>query len=518
MHALSDSAWPVLDDLLSRVTSARRRVAAAQALEATLLAEAIDVVAARTELRRQEAVAAGRSFLSDADLPLREVSLELGMVMRVSDRTVQSRLSDAYTLTTRFPRTHRAWAAGDIDAAHAWAIVRAGSALTEDGDRERFEELSLEVAATESPARMAHAARAIAATLRPDLFAERARAAVDERSVRLYDLDEGMARIIADLPAPLAYAILDALTALARAEVDAQPAADPPAASEGAHATEGMRADDDATTPAPAEPGASGPESEPASASAPAPAPVSEPASASEPASKSAQPTTQRVLTGPARRRGETARDHGTARAAEDRRTIDQRRADLLCDLLLTGTPTATGIDGALAGITARIQVTVPALTLAGDADGPPALLGGYGPIDGELARRLAGLAPGWDRVFTDPRTGAPLDVDRYRPSAHLSRYLAARDERCRTPGCGQLIHRCDRDHTIAAAVGGATTAENLAHFCRRHHICKHHTAWRVRQLGGGTLEWTGPSGRRYIDRPPAVVRFVPAAEDPPPF
>ena len=41
----------------------------------------------------------------------------------------------------------------------------------------------------------------------------------------------------------------------------------------------------------------------------------------------------------------------------------------------------------------------------------------------------------------------------------------------------------------------------------------------RVRQLGHGVIEWIGPTGRRYADRPPAVVRFVPLADDgPPPF
>lgn len=54
----------------------------------------------------------------------------------------------------------------------------------------------------------------------------------------------------------------------------------------------------------------------------------------------------------------------------------------------------------------------------------------------------------------------------------------------------------------------------------------KHHTAWTVRQLGGGVLEWTSPTGRRYLDKPPAIVRFVPTNwltivpddTDPPPY
>lgn len=199
-----------------------------------------------------------------------------------------------------------------------------------------------------------------------------------------------------------------------------------------------------------------------------------------------------------------------------DPRTMDQVRADLLCELLLTGIPTSFDVNAALGAITGRVQITVPALTLAGDDSAGPALLAGYGPIDPDIGRRLAALAPGWDRVFTDPYTGEPLAIDRYRPNAQLKRYLAARDEHCRAPGCRRRLHESDIDHTIAAADGGDTDHRNLACLCRRHHVTKHRTAWRIRQLGHGVVEWTGPSGRRYLDRPPATVRFVPAMESAP--
>lgn len=42
------------------------------------------------------------------------------------------------------------------------------------------------------------------------------RLATDARGVRVHDLDDGLARLIADLPAPLAYAIHDRLTQTAR--------------------------------------------------------------------------------------------------------------------------------------------------------------------------------------------------------------------------------------------------------------------------------------------------------------
>ena len=73
-------------------------------------------------------------------------------------------------------------------------------------------------------------------------------------------------------------------------------------------------------------------------------------------------------------------------------------------------------------------------------------------------------------------------------------------------------------DHTVDAARGGATDHRNLCLLCRRHHVAKHNTGWRVHQLGGGVIEWTAPTGRRYLDRPPATVRFVAQNADDAPF
>jgi hypothetical protein len=59
-----------------------------------------------------------------------------------------------------------------------------------------------------------------------------------------------------------------------------------------------------------------------------------------------------------------------------------------------------------------------------------------------------------------------------------------------------------------------AKTSEcNLANFCRRHHTVKHATDWQVRQLGNGVLEWISLTGRRYLDKPPSLVQFVPSRD-----
>ncbi|WP_100810128.1 HNH endonuclease signature motif containing protein [Microbacterium sp. BR1] len=205
-----------------------------------------------------------------------------------------------------------------------------------------------------------------------------------------------------------------------------------------------------------------------------------------------------------------------------DARTLDQIRADLIADMLLTTSPdaqTGQGMSdgfGGLGSIRGIVNVTVPALALAGVTEEPAELVGRC-PIDPDTARRLAGHATGWDRVLADPITGCVLAVDRYTPSADMKRFLQARDQHCRFPGCRQPARRCDRDHTLDFALGGATDVCNLACLCRRHHTLKGETAWTVRQLGGGVLEWTSPGGHVYIDTPPPAIHFTPNA-DPPPF
>lgn len=218
--------------------------------------------------------------------------------------------------------------------------------------------------------------------------------------------------------------------------------------------------------------------------------------------------------------------------ADRDTRTLDQRRADVVCDLLLTAAPCVDS-DAGLSAIRATVHVTVPLLTLAG-LDDAPAVLDGHGPIDAETARILAAAAPVWQRVMTHPVTEEPLRLDVYRPSGRLRRLLNARDRTCRWPGCRRSAHRGEADHTVAWEDGGATCASNLEILCKGHHTLKHASAWTVRQLRGGSLEFTSPTRRRYRNDVPAVVetggsppsappwrRLLDArvdASDPPPF
>jgi 5-methylcytosine-specific restriction endonuclease McrA len=51
---------------------------------------------------------------------------------------------------------------------------------------------------------------------------------------------------------------------------------------------------------------------------------------------------------------------------------------------------------------------------------------------------------------------------------------VAARDRRCRFPGCDRPQTWCDAHHVVHWARGGPTSLANLVLLCRRHHRLVH--------------------------------------------
>lgn len=180
-------------------------------------------------------------------------------------------------------------------------------------------------------------------------------------------------------------------------------------------------------------------------------------------------------------------------------RTMQQLRADVVADLL-------TGRGAGASGATCvTVALTVPVMTLLGNGD-DPATLEGVGPIDIETARALCATAPSFTRLLTDPirNTVVAMDPQQYRSNRALKRWLAHRDVTCTFPGCGRRAATCDLDHVTAWAAGGKTTADNLAHLCRKHHTMKHNTRWRVEKPPGERSVWISPTGFvRSTDPPP---------------
>ncbi|MCH5671702.1 HNH endonuclease signature motif containing protein [Streptomyces gilvus] len=206
----------------------------------------------------------------------------------------------------------------------------------------------------------------------------------------------------------------------------------------------------------------------------------------------------------------EQAVDRRAGSYADDGRSIDQKRADALFDLVVNQPGAVDGSGGGRSGVV--VQVTVPLDVLVGAGDGPGELKG-YGPIGGSQARELA-FAPGtvWRRLITEPETGLLVKTDptSYRPTAETARHVIARDQYCAFPSCRMPAHRCDLDHVRPfdhrhPERGGQTVPENLQPLCRRHHRLKtHHPGWKVRRdPHGGVAEWTAPTGHRYTNAPP---------------
>ncbi|MEV8024776.1 DUF222 domain-containing protein [Microbacterium sp. NPDC080220] len=392
------------------------------------------------------------------DMALRSIAAEVGGVMRVTDRTVQRRIGEARTMIEGFPATVEAWEQGRIVRGHAIAILETGTSLPAEMWSE-FEQLAISRCEKDTPNRVRGELEILAHRMHPRSFAERHEDAAATRCVRIVSGRDGMSDVVATVSTVIAEGIHDRLTQQARAIIDTR---DERAA---AHGGAGVAFGEAATA--------------------------------------------------------HSDSDDAAAIVATDQRSIDQVRADVFADMLLAGTPalddTRDTTAGPLGAIRARVQVLIPAATLTGQDDGPCDLTG-RSPIDPATARTLAGGTRVWERLFHDPTTGVTVSTDSYRVPSGMRRFLQTRDQHCRFPGCRVAAIRCEVDHTHDHALGGRTELTNLAHLCQRHHSMKQFTAWRVRQLKGGVLEWTSPLGRTYREDAPApAVAFTPAAPPSPP-
>jgi hypothetical protein len=98
---------------------------------------------------------------------------------------------------------------------------------------------------------------------------------------------------------------------------------------------------------------------------------------------------------------------------------------------------------------------------------------------------------------------GPPPDTDGYTPSDPLGRFVRARDRRCRFPGCRAAAIRCDAHHCTRWP-DGPTSETNLCCLCRHHHRLVHQApGWTTTRLPDGALQWTSPSGHTITTHPP---------------
>ncbi|QIG43600.1 HNH endonuclease [Nocardioides anomalus] len=104
-------------------------------------------------------------------------------------------------------------------------------------------------------------------------------------------------------------------------------------------------------------------------------------------------------------------------------------------------------------------------------------------------------------RVLVRPVVDADqhVSVDAYEVSDRLRHLTGLRDVTCVFPWCTHHADRCDRDHVVPEAEGGATCSCNVAPLCRRHHRHKTHGRWRYRVVDPGTYLWTSPHGYVFL-------------------
>lgn len=450
--------------------------------ERQLAARRMDVIAralqAATHTNADAKVKTLSGPKTNAEVSYRSLRAEIAAILRVTEFRADTELGLASSLTADYPDTLAALRDGEIDLQHAKVISKSGTVIhaaetmvppvgadgiTSPADalaaavdsardsedlatehRAIYERAVLEFAREETPNRLTPIAERLAEQWSVESIDERHHRERQHRRVIVNDREDGMADLVAYLPALEAHAIKHRLTDLAKSgQRQAKKAARARAAA------------------------------------------------------------------------GETALDTPQA----DTRTLDERRADALATLILRDAAGTPDTDEALlrnAGpVKTQVQITVRAeaidAILAGTATGGSTTLGtrtvtelvGYGPISLTEALASIGEAKHWNVAAVRTCDGQVLSVDSYRVPAVMHRELATRDLHCRFPGCRAPVYYCDLDHTIPASEGGPTATNNLAFLCRGHHTMKHHGGWRVKQVEGGVLQWTTPSGRSLTDRPP---------------
>ncbi len=511
-----------------------------------------------------------RAPSGSGDIPYRSLRAEIATALHQSEHIVERDLNLATALTMRFPATLPRMLTGKVSPEHVRALVESADALGlgQDPDsvrvRGRYEAEVLRRAESQTPQRLRPIARKLARELARTLPKPAPFPGVDptiddpsttdpsspgptstdpdgtdpngldpnspgqtgatpapspecERKVWVRDHENGMAELVAFMPSPVAYAIHDRLTRLAKsAEVTEHQLARTLTGRDGLSAGAGTGTGTGAVT------------------------------GEASPAHTTHKPQGVRAQSVAERRR--MLRELGPGmkggrpgvreiRAGLPKRSRAQTRTDVLRDLLLAGDPMRLVAGSPEEAVRAHIQVVVTTRTPPPNDSAAPvpgaqaakptatdqtasgtapsaqpeftdAELIGSGPVDPEQIRGYAGHADFWENVTVSGETGDVLSVDRYRPSAQMRRFLGARDLHCRFPGCRVPVNRCDIDHTIPAADGGTTSTDNLAHLCRGHHTMKHNSDWDHRLLSDGTMRWRSPTGRVYDDEPPSRVRF----------
>jgi len=145
---------------------------------------------------------------------------DVSTALRLAPQTAQNRIDVARTLVAHLPNVCSALANGEISASHANSIAREVADII---DRKvpvatirKIEEAAIAHAEFHTPSQVTNKVRATIAKLAPEEFEAEAAAATEDRRVEIRSEKNGMATLIAFLPAADAQTVMLAIEKLAR--------------------------------------------------------------------------------------------------------------------------------------------------------------------------------------------------------------------------------------------------------------------------------------------------------------
>jgi hypothetical protein len=142
---------------------------------------------------------------------------DVATALRLSPTTAQSRIDVARVLVGHLPNTISALSTGEISVAHATVIARETATAIRNGLSEesifRVEQSALAHAEFHTPGQVASKVKTTIAKLAPGEFEELVDRARDSRRVSCYPEADGMATVIAILPAEDAQAVMKSIEA-----------------------------------------------------------------------------------------------------------------------------------------------------------------------------------------------------------------------------------------------------------------------------------------------------------------
>jgi len=142
---------------------------------------------------------------------------DVATALRLSPTTAQNRIDVARVLVGHLPNTISALASGEISAAHATVIAKETATAIRNGLSEegvfRVEQAALAHAEFHTPGQVANKVKTTIAKFSPEDFEEIVERARDSRRVSCYPEADGMATVVAILPAEDAQTIMKSIEA-----------------------------------------------------------------------------------------------------------------------------------------------------------------------------------------------------------------------------------------------------------------------------------------------------------------